>query len=163
MTDPIAPTFRIRTLAGGVPVTLLVGVPTFLLGANGVGKSALVHDIVVQTSGEVEYIPGSRPSYFAAEALSMTPASRQQMRQHLPAWDRNPMMRWNPIQAGERNEKAIHDIQSAEVQFKVEAADQIVREGKESDAVSRLQRAESPIDRVNRLLGRVDKENSQIT
>lgn len=152
MTDSAPPTFTIRAADGEKPITLAAGVPTFLLGANGTGKSALVHDIVVQTQGAAEYIPGSRPSYFASEALSMTPASRQTMRQNLPVWDRNPMMRWNPIQASERNEKAIHDIQAAEIQFKVDAADQIAREGKESDAVSILQSGGSPIDRVNRLL-----------
>ncbi len=147
-----SPTFKIKTPGDEKTVTLSLGAPTFLLGANGTGKSALVHDIVVQTAGLAVYIPGSRPNFFGSDALNMTPASREQMRTNLPSWDRQPTMRWNPIQGLERNEKAIHDIQAQELQFKVDAADKIAVEGSASIAIHLLQAGNSPFDRVNRLL-----------
>jgi hypothetical protein len=67
-------------------------------------------------------------------------------------WNRNPQMRWNPISGTGRNERAIHDLQTAEIQYKVSKADQISAEGSTSPAVAALVSANSPLDRANILL-----------
>lgn len=123
-----------------------------ILGQNGTGKSALVHHAVGQMHGTAVYMPGSRPSYFDGESLSMTPASRRSLTQNLRGWDSSPDTRWRAISGTSRNEKAIHDLQSAEMQFAVTAVQEIKREGRESAAIARLQGADAPLDRVNALL-----------
>src|SRR5690349_20821254 len=82
-------TFNIRTAVGAISVPISTGRPVYILGRNGTGKSALVHNFVSQVSQSV-YIPGSRPSYFDNESLQLTPASRRQMSLNMVHWDREP-------------------------------------------------------------------------
>lgn len=133
-------------------VTIEAGKPLFILGRNGTGKSALVQYFVGSLMNRVVYIPGSRPSYFDQESLSMTPASRVQYAHNSQSWDRSPDIRWHAISGTQRNEKAIHDLQVRETQYKVDAANDIQRLGSTSPAIALLQLARSPLDQVNSLL-----------
>jgi ABC-type cobalamin/Fe3+-siderophores transport system ATPase subunit len=136
------------------PVNLEVGAEkvTLILGANGTGKSALVHHIVKQLSPDCVYLPGSRPSYFDNDSLSITPQVRLQLNDNIRNWDQNAVMRHRPSGGTQRNEKAVYDLQSAEVQFKLDAADRIEKEGSTSDAIALLQSHNSPLDRANHIL-----------
>lgn len=123
------PFFQISTVsinAGNqqIPVPIQTGRAVYVLGRNGTGKSALVHNIVSQLPRSV-YIPGSRPSYFDNDSLQLTPAARRQMEGHWLGWDRQPTTRYRPMNGTQRNEKAILDLQSGETQFKVDAANEI--------------------------------------
>lgn len=141
--------------ANGGQETLKVqpGRPMFILGRNGTGKSALVHRLNTELRNEqIIYMPGSRPSYFDNESLSLTPATRRDLKQNMIHWDYSPDTRWKSIAGTSRNEKAIHDLQAAETQYKIDAANQIKTEGANSDAIVRLQSNNSPLDRVNSLL-----------
>ena len=137
---------------GNIDITIKPGHPIFILGRNGTGKSALVQRLFSQIRESVIYMPGSRPSYFENESLSLTPASRRSLTQNMVHWDNDPNTRWKPTGGTSKNEKAIHDLQAAETQFKIDAANQIKDEGPGSSAISRLQSNNSPLDRVNALL-----------
>ncbi|TPK39562.1 ATP-binding cassette domain-containing protein [Mesorhizobium sp. B2-5-3] len=156
MTLEIAPTtlatLQVPTAQGAVLINVDRGKPVFILGRNGTGKSALVHMLANQLGNRVVYVPGSRPSYFDSESLTLTPASLRDLTSNLRSWDSSPDTRWKPISGTARNEKAIHDLQAAEVQYKVDAANEITRDGTGSTAISRLQSHNSPLDRVNALL-----------
>ncbi|WP_143331711.1 AAA family ATPase [Burkholderia sp. IDO3] len=132
------------------------GRPLFILGRNGTGKSALMHRISGQLGNNVVYMPGSRPSYFESESLSLTPASRRQLQENMRGWDLSPDTRWRLYSATSRNEKAIHDLQAAETQYKIDAANEIKRDGSNSAAVTRLQSSNSPLDRVNAILAQAN-------
>lgn len=142
---------QIRTEAEPVQVAVRAGSPVFILGRNGTGKSALVNSLAVQWRGKVVYMPGSRPSYFDDESLSMTLASRRQFDHNLAHYDSTDS-RWKSLSGTIRNEKAIHDLQAAETQYKLNAANQIKEEGSNSLAIARLQADSSPLDIVNSLL-----------
>ena len=129
---------------------IIAGRAIFILGRNGTGKSALVHNLVSQMPRTV-YIPGSRPSYFDNDSLQMTPAARRQMENSWVQWDRQPTTRYRPINGTQRNEKAILDLQSGETQFKVDAANEIAALGISAPALERLRSESSPYDRVNSL------------
>ena len=130
--------------------------PVFILGRNGTGKSALVHfirsQIQYQYSGRLIYLPGSRPSYFDGDSLNMTPNSRQQFESNSLSWDSSPDIRIRPVSGTTRNERAIYDLQAAELQYHVDAAYDIKQNGKDSLSIEVLQSKSSPLDRVNRLL-----------
>lgn len=98
----------------------------------------------------------SRPSYFDNESLSLTPASRRNLEQNLRSWDASPDTRWRSFSGTSRNEKAIHDLQAAETQYKIDAANEIKIDGAKSAAVARLQSNNSPLDRVNALLAQAN-------
>lgn len=147
---------QIQTRAEPVQVNVRAGSPVFILGRNGTGKSALVNSLAAQWMGKVIYMPGSRPSYFDNESLSMTPASRRQFATNQQHFDSQPDTRWKPMEGTARNEKAIHDLQAAETQYKLDAANQIKAEGSNSPAIARLQADNSPLDIVNSLLAQAN-------
>lgn len=146
---------RIRTEGESVLVSVTAGRPVFILGRNGTGKSALVNLLATEWRGKVVYMPGSRPSYFDNESLSMTLASRRQYDSNLPHYD-SIDSRWKSLTGTIRNEKAIHDLQTAETQYKIDAANQIKKEGPNSLAIPRLQVDSSPLDIVNALLAQAN-------
>ena len=144
-------TIHINTRSGSVPTPLIAGRAVYILGRNGTGKSALIHNLVSQLPKGI-YIPGSRPSYFDNDSLQMTPASRRQMENNWMAWDRQPSTRYRPISGTQRNERAILDLQSSETQFKVDAANEIRNPATRQQAISRLENSLSPFDRMNSIL-----------
>jgi ABC-type cobalamin/Fe3+-siderophores transport system ATPase subunit len=147
---------QIQTQSESVQVAVRAGNPIFILGRNGTGKSALVNSLAAQWTGKVVYMPGSRPSYFESESLSMTPASRRQFADNLSIYDSHLDTRWKSMAGTTRNEKAIHDLQTAETQYKLNAANQIKAEGSSSLAIARLQADNSPLDIVNSLLAQAN-------
>jgi ABC-type cobalamin/Fe3+-siderophores transport system ATPase subunit len=147
---------QIRTRAEPVQVTVKAGCPVFILGRNGTGKSALVNALAAEWVGNVIYMPGSRPSYFDYESLSMTPESRRQFTANQKHYDIQPDKRWKPLEGSTSNEKAIHDLQTAETQYKLDAANEIKAEGPSSSAIARLQADNSPLDIVNSLLAQAN-------
>lgn len=153
---PALTQIEIQTQSEPVQVTVRAGRPVFILGRNGTGKSALVNSLAANWNGKVIYMPGSRPSYFDQESLSMTPASRRQFTVNQKHYDSLPEKRWKPIEGTTTNEKAIHDLQAAETQYKLDAANQIKAEGSSSVAIARLQTDNSPLDAVNSLLAQAN-------
>ena len=153
---PALTQIEIQTQSEPVQVTVRAGRPVFILGRNGTGKSALVNSLAANWNGKVIYMPGSRPSYFEHESLSMTPASRRQFTANQKHYDAQPEKRWKPMEGTATNEKAIHDLQAAETQYKLDAANQIKAEGSSSVAIARLQTDNSPLDVVNSLLAQAN-------
>ena len=141
-----------KQVSGGLTITVQGDKPLFILGRNGTGKSALVQSLVGVLGTSVVYLPGSRPSYFDHELLSMTPVTRKQYDANSAGWDRSPDSRWHSISGTQRNEKAVHDLETREAQYNTNAIDEIKREGAGSKAIARLQGANSPLDQVNALL-----------
>lgn len=146
---------RIPTLDGESSLIVKAGSPLFIVGRNGTGKSALVNSLAIQLAGRCTYMPGSRASNFDNESLSMTPASRRQYDTNSNYYDQ-PDARWKSFAGTVRNEKAIHDFQGAEIQYKLDAANQIKAEGPSSSAIARLQSENSPLDIVNSLLSQAN-------
>jgi predicted ATPase len=142
---------NVPTPSGPVKLEVSPSTPLFILGRNGTGKSALVHSFVAQLGGKAIYLPGARPSYFDNESLSITPSSRKTLDNNFRIWDSNSDTRWKSSGGTSRNERAIHDLLTAETQFKLNAANEIARDGKDSSAVARLQACISPLDRANAL------------
>jgi ATPase subunit of ABC transporter with duplicated ATPase domains len=133
----------IPSTEGITTIQLYSGRPAFIVGRNGTGKSALVHRLSGLLGDKVVYMPGSRPSYFESDSLSMTPSSRRSFSENVRNWDSNLDTRVRPISGTTRNEKAIHDLQTAETQYKLDAANQIKIEGAASAAITRLQSSDS--------------------
>lgn len=143
---------NVPTVTGTLTLQVAPQKPLLILGRNGTGKSALVHRLAAQFPNAI-YLPGARPSNFPNEYSSLNPASRRQLQTNLQHWDRDPDTRWKQPSGTQRNEKAIHDLTNAELQFKFDAANEIKRDGRDSIAIARLRSGNSPLDRVNTILG----------
>ncbi|WP_083276800.1 AAA family ATPase [Sphingobium phenoxybenzoativorans] len=136
-------------IEGTLPVA--IGRPTFILGRNGTGKSALVHRLVSEMAPDVVYLPGSRPAYFDQEGLTMTAAARRQYDQNRDHWDRQLETRYRPVSGTNRNEKAVFDLQAKEAQYSLDATADIKLHGRESSAIDRLMLRDSPLEKANQL------------
>ena len=163
------PTYiQIPTAGGQTPVGVSLTVPTVVVGPNGSGKSALLHKVITEFNGRYVYLPGSRPVSFDRNALNITPASKVDMDQNFIHWFRDPSMRFRASQFSNRNEFALHNLQSNEIQFKVDFADAIKTGKSTSNLVKTLKSTESPFERANRVLSqaglpiRVHLKNSDI-
>ncbi|QIL72478.1 ATP-binding protein [Diaphorobacter sp. HDW4B] len=146
---------KIPTGEGFFHLYARAGRPIFILGRNGAGKSALINELAAAWTGRAIYMPGSRPSFFENESLSITPASRRDFNKNLSYYD-SIDTRWKSTLGTTRNEKAIHDLLAAETQYKIDAANQIKVEGSESPAIARLQSDNSPLDIVNAVLSQAN-------
>lgn len=125
--------------------------PVFLLGRNGTGKSALMHFFRQQLGGSSVYLPGNRTSVFDAEGLNMTPSARTQYGINLLGWDNDSSSRWRLISGNQRNDKAVHDLTSAEVQYTIDI-NRTIKGGDVDIGVAKLLSNTSPIDKINNLL-----------
>lgn len=147
----LAITFALPLKDGSQKITIKAGHPIFVLGRNGTGKSALVNRVVESLGACAIYLPGARPSYFDDDEPSMTPISRRQFVHDLPHYN-GANARWkNPV-GSTRNEKALHDLLTAELNYMLGAATEVSDEGAASPAIARLQKKNSPLDLVNRVL-----------
>ncbi|MCO7545865.1 AAA family ATPase [Stutzerimonas nitrititolerans] len=153
--SPVLVEMQIPTQQEPIRLGVKAGRSIFILGRNGTGKSALVNNLAAQWTGKCVYMPGSRPSYFDHESLSMTPATRRDFVTNISYYD-SPDSRWKSLAGTTRNEKAIHDLQAAETQYKLDAANQIKAEGSGSSAIARLQSDGSPLDIVNSVLSQAN-------
>ena len=152
MSDISLASIEVPFIGASPFIKVFSGKPIFLVGANGTGKSALVQYIVARLPPNVIFAPGSRTSSFDQESLSITAASRRLVMQNMASWNSATETRWRNLSGTMRNEKAIHDLQSAEIQFKVDAANDIKCFGLQSSAIFMLQSNNSPLDRLNRVL-----------
>lgn len=140
----------------GSNISLMVdlGHPLFIVGRNGTGKSALMHQIRQQSDSSI-YLPGSRTALFDSESLSLTPRSRRELARALPSWDSSAEARWRNVSGNQRNEKAIHDLTVAQNQYMSDCAKTIAENSdpmKTAQAIAKLQSQDSPLDKVNHLL-----------
>ena len=55
----------------------------FVLGANGVGKSSLMHRFANQNRNSVRKIAAHRQTWMASDTLDMTPANKVQTEQQI--------------------------------------------------------------------------------
>lgn len=147
---------EIHTEQGIKKLVVDPGRPIFILGRNGTGKSALVGMLSKNLGKNLVFMPGSRPTYFDTDSLNLTAASRRDVSINLPYWDADPDTRWRSTSGTARNEKAIHDLLTAEFQYKVDAANEIKIEGSQSSAIARLQSNDAPLDRINALLSQAN-------
>ncbi len=148
--------FSVPSPNGDIEIKIPPCESLFILGRNGTGKSALVHYIQNQCrnfySDRIVYIPGSRTCYFEGESLNMTQNSRATFEKNKLVYDASPNIRIRPISGTNRTEQAIFDLQAKEVQYRIQASNEIEKDGSDSPAIARLQSKSSPLNSVNRLL-----------
>lgn len=158
MTDSDAATpallhsISLPTAPTPLSLNILAGTPVFVVGRNGTGKSALLHQIYKTVKNPVAYFPGSRQVYIESEPSALTKLSSQNIGQNLEGWNQSHEIRFKPVGGTSRNDKAMYDLLHVETKYCLEAAEQIKREGSSSEAIARLQSNCSPLDKLNALL-----------
>lgn len=145
-------TISLQTTPTTLSLNIYAGIPIFVVGRNGTGKSALLHKIYNAIEFPVLYFPGSRQVHIESETSALTLAASQDIGQNLRGWNQSQEIRYKPIGGSHRNNKAMYDLLHAETQYSLTAAEQIKLEGSSSSAIARLQSNNSPLDQLNILL-----------
>lgn len=126
--------------------------PTFIVGKNGSGKSALVQRIVQVGHPMMRYFPGARSVSLTADRLSVTENSRHRIAVNVHSYNGTPEARYRVHEALVRNDAAIYDLQAAELAHVVRGYDALMEA---ADPLSHRQSLKdwlSPLERVNSIL-----------
>lgn len=122
----------------------------FVLGANGVGKSSLMHRFSTQNNGRVRKISAHRQTWMSSDALDMTPANKMQMEQHIKSDDTQEHARYKDQYAAQRASMTVYElidaenVRAREITAKVDAG--------ELDEAKAMAKSVAPIAVINELL-----------
>ena len=122
----------------------------FLVGANGTGKSTLMHKFATQNTNKVRRITAHRQVWFNTNTIDLTPAGREQSEKSYTNRDQQAESRWKDDHAAQRSQVKIFDLidsENVEARKIAEAA----RSG-EMEAVKDLAAMQSPISKMNDIL-----------
>lgn len=142
--------FSIPTSNNGViNIPLKEGNALFVLGANGVGKSTLMHNLYSQNAKNAKRILAHRQMWFTSNSIDMTSQDKTQNEQYIKQTDGNIQSRWNDNYSYVRSKISIYDLINS----------QNIRARNIADAVDKndlslakdLSNAQAPIQSINEL------------
>ena len=122
----------------------------FLLGANGTGKSSLMHHFYRAYATSALRITAHRQTWFASNSIDLTPQGRQQADKQLQIFDSNPQSRWKDDTRYSRASMALFDLVDAENARARKIAS--VAKNRDFCRVEELCQTDAPIDVINQLL-----------
>lgn len=95
-------------------IPLRTGDTIFLLGANGTGKSALIHSLFTQNKGAAKRLSAHRQTWFTSNTLEFTPAARMQVANTMASRDSDITARWKDDIGAQRSQAVVFDLVNAE-------------------------------------------------
>lgn len=122
----------------------------FLVGANGTGKSSLMHVFSNQNTGHVRRITAHRQVWFHSDTIDLTPRGRQQTERSIINQDRQVTARYRDDYAEQRSQVTIFDLIDSENVEARKIAD-AARAGN-LEEVQNLASGQSPIAKMNDIL-----------
>ncbi|RCW70106.1 AAA family ATPase [Pseudorhodoferax soli] len=130
-------------------IQLNAGESIFLLGANGAGKSSLMHHFYLQHHGNAERITAHRQMWFQNAAVGISPAERVNIDTSLRQSDININSRYRDDYAPYRSNIGVSDLM-AEENRRARAITELLTRG-DLDAISKETAKSSPVARINNL------------
>jgi ABC-type cobalamin/Fe3+-siderophores transport system ATPase subunit len=120
------------------------------LGANGTGKSSLMHRFYSAHRTNARRVTAHRQTWFESNAITLSPQQRQQTENNIQAHDSQPQARWKEDYAAARSSIAIYDLVDAE---NVRARDITSAVDNDNfDLAKELRKKDAPIKIINELL-----------
>jgi len=131
-------------------IQLNAGELIFVLGANGTGKSSLMHRFARQNQNHVRKISAHRQTWMNTDALDMTPASKLQTEEQIKNEDRRQQSRYKDSYAAQRASMTVYELINAEnVRARSIAA---AVDADDIEGVNEAKKVEAPITVINELL-----------
>src|SRR2546423_9129118 len=90
------------------------GETLFVLGANGTGKSNLMHYLYRNQKDDARRISAHRQNWFDSISINLSSEARRNTEANLRHWDRGSQSRWKDAYSGARPDMAIYDLMDAE-------------------------------------------------
>lgn len=122
----------------------------FMLGANGTGKSSLMHAFYTAHSAAARRISAHRQTWFASSSLSLSPEQKRQTEQGIHNADMNVEARWKDDYSAQRANIAIYDLIDAENVRARKIAGAV--DGNDMNLAKDLSKKDAPIKAINELL-----------
>ena len=136
----------------GTPLDLTIkeGECLFVLGANGTGKSSLMHRFYTAYRNNARRITAHRQTWFHSSSITLSPQEKRNAETHIQGNDVSPEARWQDVYAAQRASIAIYDLIEAE---NVRARS--IANAVDTDDISlakTLSKKDAPIKIINELL-----------
>lgn len=139
-----------RQNATPLQVPLDNGQCIFVLGANGTGKSSLMHAFYKAHSASARRISAHRQTWFASASLSLSPEQKRQAERNIYGRDQQEDARWRDDFSAERATIAIYDFIDAENVRARKIAGAV--DGGDIESAKALSKADAPVKIINELL-----------
>ena len=109
-------TFSIRRGAGQQPLAfnVIVVQALFVVGANGSGKSGLIHNFYLAHQATARRISAHRQTWFSSGGINLSPQQKRQTEENIRSWDQSANARWTEHGADVRPSVALFDLMDAE-------------------------------------------------
>lgn len=133
-----------------LPVTLHAGDMLFVVGANGTGKSSLMHRLYQDNFEASVRITAHRRTWLSSSAVDITAQQKQQNESQMRNAERDPQYRWRADYDAQRPGMSIFNLIDAENSTARKIADAMRR--RDEDEARALAQSESPLDQINSLL-----------
>ncbi|MYD52580.1 MAG: AAA family ATPase [Dehalococcoidia bacterium] len=137
--------------AGSCDIQLAPGEILYVLGANGVGKSALVHRLNSDHKTQSRWIPPHRRTWLQSGGSNLTAANKEQQESQLQSLYTRPDARWMDRLPEFRVNMAIFDLIQNRSQLSQEIADAF-RAGDKKRGQCLIKRREDPLEALSGLL-----------
>ncbi len=139
-------------LSGGEPLnfTVALGEVVFVLGANGTGKSSLLHRFYAGHKEKSRRISAHRQTWFESNAMTMSAYDKKNTERIISNADTTPQSRWMDNYSAQRANVAIYDLIDAENVRARGIADAV--DANNIDLARQLSKHDAPIKVINELL-----------
>jgi ABC-type molybdenum transport system ATPase subunit/photorepair protein PhrA len=122
----------------------------FILGANGTGKSSLMHRLYKKHYAKARRITAHRQTWLQSGAITLTAHSRQQVEINIVSQDRQDASRWSDTYSSQRPNIALFDLIESE-NIRARGITRAVDRG-DIDLAKQLSADQSPLAVINELL-----------
>lgn len=126
------------------------GDSAFVLGANGSGKSSLMHFLYTTHIEHCVRISAHRQTWFTSDSLELSPQGKRNSERHIKKQDSSPEARWKDDSASVRANITVYELIDAE-NVRARAIAGAV-DGGDFEAASTLSSKDAPIAIINELL-----------
>ncbi len=127
-----------------------IGEVVFVLGANGTGKSSLMHRFYANNRQKSRRISAHRQTWFESNAIQISARQKRDTETNVLSWDTDPSSRWRDHLSAVRPNLAIYDLLDAE-NVRARKIASAVDEGN-IDLAKKLSKIDAPIKIINELL-----------
>jgi len=143
--------FAIQTSNNGtLNISLAEGKALFVLGANGVGKSTLMHNLFQQNFNHAKRILAQRQTWFYSNSMDMTASQKKNYDINIKSSDIKIDSRWRVDYSHERSSISIFDLINSENVRAREIATEVDKNN--IDLAKELSNIQAPLQGINELL-----------
>ena len=134
-----------------IELQLSPGETLYVLGANGVGKSALLHHLNRRLGSHARWISSLRRNWLQSSGSNLTPMSKAQNEENLMSFEGREDSRWVDHNPDLRPNIAIFDLIQRRSMINDEIAS-AVRTGRDTEARSVAEAKEDPLEALSELM-----------